>query len=164
MARTIVLVRHGKAERAGIDRPDEERSLAPGAAEALARSYPTTFSLLGGIAEPALVWVSPAVRARQTAEQVTAALDAAHVAHAAPEPHECLWEQDGSAFLAELAATPANATVICVGHIPFMQGALARLTGVDLAFAPGAAAAVSTAELEPGGGTLLWFVQGPRVR
>ena len=187
MARTLILVRHGKAERASAERPDRERSLVAGAREALAAAYPATFALLRGTGtaagrtsgsegatgtaadtatdpSPALVWVSPALRTRQTAEEVMSALDANGIAHAAPEPHECLWEQDGSVFLAELQATPDDATVVVVGHVPFVQAALARLTGADLPFAPGAMACAELgAGVGAGSGRLLWFVQGPSV-
>jgi len=163
MARTIVLVRHGKAQRADVNAPDIERSLVPGGAEALAAAYPTTFALLGALEAPALLWVSPALRARQTAEQVASALEASGIAHTAAEARACLWEQDGFAFLAELANTPDDATVIAVGHIPFMEGALARLTGTDLAFKPGAVACVAASEGLGRSGKLLWFVQGPSL-
>ena len=234
MARTVVLVRHGKAERARDHQADIDRKLTPAGVQALAEAFPRTFSLLAGpdvrdaqaraqadsrgaeaptagadaaapagadavagaatagansaaaagadaataavttaaaaphapTPTPVIVWVSPAVRARQTCGEVVAALSQNHIAASAPEEHESLWYQDPVTFLDELAATPEDATVIAVGHIPFMSGMVARLCGVELAFRPGGVAAV-TVEGDPRQGTpgeLLWFVQGPRVR
>lgn len=173
MARTLILVRHGKAEKAAAGQADQDRSLTPAGMAALERSLPRTLSLLEDAdanadepAAPFLVWTSPAVRARQTCERVIAALDALHFATATPEEHESLWYQDPVTFLDELANTPADARIVAVGHIPFMEGMLERLTAAELAFAPGGVAAVELAD-DPhgkGAGRLLWFVQGPRVR
>lgn len=202
MARTVVLVRHGKAERARDHQADIDRKLTPAGIQALAEAFPRTFSLLAGpdirdaqarvqdvhaasvaghapdvtatpgtapntpTPAPVIVWVSPAVRARQTCGEVVAALSQNRIAASAPEEHESLWYQDPVTFLEELAATPEDATVIAVGHIPFMSGMATRLCGVELAFRPGGVAAV-TVEGDPRQGTpgeLLWFVQGPRVR
>ena len=175
MARTLLLVRHGKAERGRAELPDEERSLVPGAAEALEANYPTTFSLLKKLpAEPAItvaeapvqLWVSPALRARQTADCVAEALEACDIPIGPAQAHASLLYQNREAFYQELSATPADSTVIAVGHIPFMEDVLERLTGCAVAFKPGSVAAVSLSG-DPGShaseGRLLWFVSGPKV-
>lgn len=169
MAQTLVLVRHGKAEKPGSGTADIDRSLTKAGLEALGRTFPLTFSLLAGTKDtgaPFQIWVSPAKRARQTAEAAASALAANGTPAKAPEEHPCLWEQDGTAFLDELAAAPADARVIAVGHIPFMQDMLQRLTHADVSFAPGGAAAIelegSPTDVAPG--RLLWFVQGPRTK
>lgn len=165
MARTIVLVRHGKAEKSRIGLKDEDRALVPGAAEALAGTYRTAFSLLRGI-DSAELWVSPALRARQTAAQVSRALVGNGVKLAPTRELHCLFEQDADAFQALLEQTPDDACVIVVGHIPFMEDELADLTGTELSFAPGSVAAVrmpgSPSHVE-GDGELLWFVRGPKL-
>lgn len=173
MARTLILVRHGKAEKAAAGQADQDRSLTPAGMAALERSLPRTLSLLEDAdanadepAAPFLVWTSPAVRTRQTCERVVQALEANGLSCTKPEEHESLWYQDPVTFLDELANTPADARIVAVGHIPFMEGMLERLTGADIAFTPGGIAAVELAD-DPhgeGAGRLLWFVQGPRVK
>lgn len=165
MARTIVLVRHGKAQGARPGLSDSERSLVPGAVEALAEALPRAFALLDAGDEAARVWVSPALRTRQTAEEVVAALDANGVA-CSEEEHEYLFYQDQEAFFDDIEDTPDGSVIVAVGHIPFMEDVLERLTGECISFTPGSVAAVTL----PGSprtqiteGDVLWFVRGPKV-
>ncbi|MCI5949901.1 MAG: histidine phosphatase family protein [Parolsenella sp.] len=165
MARTIVLVRHGKAQGARPGLSDSERSLVPGAVEALAEALPRAFALLDAGDEAARVWVSPALRARQTAEEVVAALDANGVA-CSEEEREYLFYQDQEAFFDDIEDTPDGSVIVAVGHIPFMEDVLERLTGECISFTPGSVAAVTL----PGSprtqiteGDVLWFVRGPKV-
>lgn len=169
MARTVLLVRHGKAEAAREGVADSNRSLTPEGAAALAEAFPKTFALLKDTAsgaEPPALWTSPARRARQTTEQVIAGLKANGMAAGAIELHESLWHQDQDAFLAELAAAPDGSTVIAVGHIPFMESMLERLCGSRVSFAAGGVAAVQLSGdvLAAAPGRLAWFMQGPKVR
>lgn len=175
MARTLLLVRHGKAERGRAGLPDEERALVPGATEALAASYPSTFALLKSLSTwqgnstgtaPIQLWVSPALRARQTAECVAAALEACSLPVSPAQEHASLLYQNREAFYQELSATPTDATIIAVGHIPFMEDVLERLTGCAILFKPGSVAAVSLSgdpDSRVSEGRLLWFVSGPKV-
>ena len=166
MARTLILVRHGKAEKPRLGLKDADRALVPGAAEALEATYKTTFSLLRGT-ESAELWVSPALRARQTAAQVSRALVGNGVKLAANRELPCLLEQDGDAFQTLLEQTPDGACVVAVGHIPFMEDELTDLTGVDLSFSPGSIAAIrltGSPRHATAGGELLWFVRGPKVK
>ena len=159
MSRTLVLIRHGRPEpkRAGAEDFDRELT-AEGAAtldapDGLARSL----SLLpeDGRAE-AVVWTSPAVRARKTAEAASRALAGAPI-----EEHETLWEQDNAGFIAELAASDARCVVAC-GHIPFMDEMVAYLADTAVRFTPGAAAALSfDGEPRLGSCWLEWFVRLP---
>ena len=166
MARTLILVRHGKAEKPRLGLKDADRALVPGAAEALAATYKTTFALLRGT-ESAELWMSPALRARQTAAQVSRALVGNGVKLAANRELPCLFEQDGDAFQTLLEQTPDGACVVAVGHIPFMEDELTDLTGVDLSFSPGSIAAIrltGSPRHATAGGELLWFVRGPKVK
>ena len=142
MARTIVLVRHGKAQGARPGLSDSERSLVPGAVEALAEALPRAFALLDAGDEAARVWVSPALRARQTAEEVVAALDANGIA-CSEEEREYLFYQDQEAFFDDIEDTPDGSVIVAVGHIPLMEDVLERLTGERISFTPGSVAAVT---------------------
>ena len=167
MVSTLVLVRHGKAERGGPGIPDIERALTEKGHAALtgADGFPAAFARLGEEDRAAAeVWVSPALRARQTAQHIVEVIGERPL-----HEHECLWEQEAGAFLEELAASDARC-VIAVGHIPFMDELLTWLTDEDeLAFSPGSVAAIrmdaqeGPADAARLGGTLLWFARAPKA-
>lgn len=162
MVETLILVRHGKAEPGSPSLPDIERALTETGRAALAapEGFPTSFAQLEAVdRERAELWVSPALRARQTAQEVLAVIGERPLIE-----HESLWEQDGVAFLEELAASDAQ-TVIAVGHIPFMNELLDWLTGEALSFSPGSVAAIRlapAADARELGGTLLWLRKLPK--
>ena len=161
MALTVVLVRHGEAKSKVLGQTDFERELTSWGMEALSEAYPRTMGLVDATAASEL-WMSPAVRARQTAQ---IANDTLHIETC--RELRCLYDQDADAFLDELSQTNAD-TIVVVGHIPFMEDMAAFLCGQYLGFSTGAAAAISindkqVRELATGRvrGRLLWFVQGP---
>lgn len=163
MAKTVVLVRHGKAVARERWRGDDSaRPLTEGGVRSLRAKLPTLAMLLDrDCREGVEVWTSSAMRAVQTAELVSEALAASQ-----PVEHACLSEQDADAFLRDLAQCGASC-VIAVGHNPFMDDIAARLSGVRLPFFTGAAAALFVEEETPfserPSARLAWFVQGPRA-
>lgn len=168
MSLTVVLVRHGKAEKKASGQPDEARALTHAGREALKEAFPRSLSLLhhspaGGIE----VWVSPALRAYETADEVCEVIGVDET-----QDHPCLFEQDVPAFVSELSARfrEGPGTVVVVGHVPFMDKASGVLCGCELPFGTGAMAAIEfdsdpAVSLDEGKapGKLQWFVQGPRV-
>ncbi|OFK22282.1 histidine phosphatase family protein [Olsenella sp. HMSC062G07] len=154
MVQTLVLVRHGDAERRGPE-GDRSRRLTPGGLETLQKTYPRAFAPLRGVAGLEL-WSSPAVRALQTAEVVA---DALGVDRADIRQIPCLYDQDDRAFLDELEACPAQ-TLVAVGHVPFMRDLAARLAQASGPFPKGQVMAVSWDEGRPWpcGGRVLWTV------
>lgn len=167
MSLTVLLVRHGKAEGKRAGQTDAARSLTPAGHEALVSAFPRSLSLLAGSGSTPELWVSPAVRARQTAEVVAQAVAGVLGLASAPvpEPHDCLLDQDLEAFLGELSERSAqgDGTVVVVGHVPFMGRASQALCGCELPFSTGAVAAIELARDASEPGRLLWFVQGPRA-
>ena len=156
MVERLVLVRHGDAEFFGPEGTDESRRLTKHGKKALKKAFPTTFGPLRD-EENLAMWVSPAVRALETAEV------AAGVLGVRPEEfdlHNCLYEQDDDEFLAELSAE-GDGCVVAVGHIPFMHRMLWSLTGEDVPFSKGSVACVRFADGDLTRGTLEWFVEGP---
>lgn len=165
MARAIILVRHGKAQKAQLGTDDIDRPLVPGAAEALAPTFRHAVAQLHGTRQ-ARLWVSPALRAKQTSAALAPALVGSGVQIVETRDLPCLFEQDQAALLDELAATPDDACVVLVGHIPFMDELLERLCACRIDFAPGSIAAIELdgdprAAAAPG--TLLWYSRGPRL-
>lgn len=154
MALTVVLIRHGEAKSKRLGETDFDRELTKRGAKALERAFPEYLRMVDTSLASEL-WMSPAVRARQTAEIANKTL---HI-----ETHReipALYEQDQKAFLDQLGQTNAD-VVVAVGHIPFMEDVAARLCGTYLGFSTGAAAAIEIDDAT-GRGTLKWFVQGPR--
>ena len=72
MVRTVVLVRHGKAESAQKGREDASRPLTAAGLRAIKATYPKTFGLLEDA--DINIWTSPYTRAFQTAEVVSEVL------------------------------------------------------------------------------------------
>ena len=154
MACTVVLVRHGEAKNKKLGQSDFDRELTKKGAEALRQAFPQTFGLLKPTDKSEL-WVSSAIRARQTAEIANKTLGIKTIREM-PE----LYDQDHGAFMAELAQTTADLVVV-VGHIPFMEDACDMLTHTFLGFSTGGVAAISVDDNLRG--RLLWFMQGPDV-
>ena len=157
MVKTLVLVRHGNPEAQAASGSDFDRRLTPSGARALKSAYPRTFALLGDDVD-ACVWSSPALRALETADVVADAVGADGI-----EPHDCLYEQNVPAFLAELVQAGAE-TLIVVGHAPFVDEVATLLARRAPVFDKGAAACFALVEGAEGAdvtGALRWFVAGP---
>lgn len=154
MALTVVLVRHGEAKGKKLGQTDFERELTGRGAAALEKAFPQTFGQVKPT-QASELWVSSAIRARQTAEIANKTLGIQSI-----REMDSLYDQDRDAFVDELSSTAADLVVV-VGHIPFMEDACAMLTGTFLGFSTGAAAAIELGD--NGRGKLLWFVSGPEV-
>lgn len=132
-ARTLVLVRHAKAE-SGEEGADHDRRLTSkgrtAAAEAgrwLATAAPA----------PDLVWCSSATRAVQTWEAMAASLGAAPAAVVDRD----LYLAGPRDVLDRLAGSPGVNHVV-VGHNPTVEQVLASVTGEPRGMRPGAVAVV----------------------
>ena len=135
MVRTLVLVRHGKAEKAQDDSSDLYRELTPDGRHALEIAYPRTFSLLEDY-DDVNVWSSPAIRAMQTAQVVASVLGVDGI-----EVDQTLYDQNYDALLGQIATTPEE-TVVVVGHVPSLDAIASHLLGRQVRLSKGAAAPV----------------------
>lgn len=145
--RTLVLVRHAKAE-SGEERSDHDRRLTSRGAKAAVEAGRW---LAGRVPAPDLVWCSSAVRAVQTWEAMAPALAAKEV-----NVDRELYLASSRDVVDRVAAGPVARTVV-VGHNPTMEEVLAGLVGELRGMRPGAVAVV---DLD--GGTLLDFWQPAR--
>ena len=147
-ARTVLLVRHAKAKSRDEGLDDLQRPLTKAGRKALEATLVPVAKLAKELVRDATAdapegvaavaaWSSEAVRACETAEQVTKRL----MKNAEPELRPCLTEQNLERFAADLDASDSP-LVIAVGHNPFMERALAELTGCQLALGVGSIAAV----------------------
>lgn len=165
MEKTLVLVRHGKPERGTAGMPDVDRALTEEGRAALVApdGFPRIFARLEDAGHECVeLWVSPALRARQTADAVEDA-----ISRVQRTEHESLWEQDIDGFLQEVAESDAGC-IVAVGHVPFMNETLELLCGECPGFTPGSVAAVALPDgFDPAApdhaGRLLWFEPGPRA-
>lgn len=165
MVKTLVLVRHGRAEKASEDSSDLYRELTPDGRHALEVAYPRTFSLLEDY-DDVNVWSSPAIRAMQTAQVVANALGVDGI-----EVDQTLYDQHADAILAQIATTTED-TVVIVGHVPSLDSVASRLLGREVRLGKGAALALElsqpSATTAGNGGANsasalpLWFVDGPK--
>ena len=131
---TLVVIRHAKSDWA-VDVDDRRRPLAKRGC----RQAPATGRWLGQQGFPLdLAVVSPAVRARQTWELVSAQLDG-------PPPtqvEEAAYTFDGEDLMEVLRGLPAQARgVVLVGHNPAVEELVETLTG-EYAALPTSALAV----------------------
>lgn len=163
MALTVVLIRHGEAKLKELGQTDCERELTDDGAKALKEAFPQALSLVG-VTGASELWMSPAARARATAQIANETLGIETC-----REMKSMYAQDQDEFLAELSQTNAD-VVVAVGHIPFMEDMCARLSGQYLSFSTGAAAAIEIDDRAVrslssglGRGRLKWFVQGPEV-
>lgn len=151
----LTLLRHGLA----VDREDwgKQPDLArPLTAKGIRRLHRAARGLAALGVRPELVLTSPAVRARQTAEACAAAL---HVEPAQLRDEPTL-APDASPedFLARLEELDAK-EVVCVGHAPHLDEALAALLGLRhghgaLALKKGGAALLRLRSSQPGDASL----------
>ncbi len=144
-AHRVFLVRHAKAEPPSRD--DADRRLT---AEGRARFH-RLLAALGGRLEVRRIVTSPLVRARQTAELLSAATGAP------VEEDERLASgaSEGTDLLGMVRAAAAGTAL--VGHNPEIAEAVARVAGKDLEVKPGAVAALDV----EGKDVRLAWLEGP---
>ena len=121
-ARTLILLRHAKSDWSG-DEPDHDRPLAKRGRRQAPEAGRWLADLVGRID---LAVVSPAVRARQTWELVSAPLSE-------PPPtrfEDRVYAASAGALLDIVRALPDDATtVVLVGHNPGLEDLASALTG-----------------------------------
>jgi phosphohistidine phosphatase len=155
----LVIVRHAiAAERGAPGMSDDERPLTPEgkkrfrvAAKGLARILP----------RPDVVFTSPLIRARQTAEIAARAWGSIE-----PVALEALATGDVDGLAEALSARKTEESVAIVGHEPHVSVLLARLLGSSqtdrFSFRKGGVALVDLPGRLEDGGQLLWFLP-PKV-
>lgn len=124
MPKTIVLVRHGKAESRSILVPDFERKLTAKGRMLLERTYPELFADIARGQDPITVLSSGAVRTIETAEVVCEALG---VSADDIVVLNDLTNQDEEGIIGELRKR--DGVVVAVGHSPSIDEVASILTG-----------------------------------
>lgn len=130
--RLLALVRHAKAE-SGADRDDHDRRLTGRGERAAAEGGRW---LAGVVPDPALAWVSSAVRAAQTWDAIATSVRAGEVLR-----DRALYLASAREVVDRVRRTDVP-TMVVVGHNPTVEQALAALTGQSRGMRPGAIAVV----------------------
>ena len=177
MPTTLILMRHGKAQRPLEGKPDEERKLRKQGARSLRAKLPQGLRMIPAGAS-VRVYSSPAARALQTARIVRDECKRQGIDVRGPvELVPSLWDQDFDEFCDFIRSSNAD-VVFAVGHNPFIEQATEWLTGSRIDFTTGGFAAIELSDACLGGledfldawagdpgdfyaARLLWFVQGP---
>jgi phosphohistidine phosphatase len=156
----LYLVRHAQAADGGRYRRDEDRPLT---AEGRRQAQAVGRALAGAIeaaAQPALIIVSPLVRAVETAELIAVALgygEALEVALA-------LGPDGRPDDMLDCAYSALGDSVMLVGHEPSMGHLLSSLLGArSLALSKGTCVRLRAGRGEPSG-ELLWVVSPRRLQ
>lgn len=160
MAEIVVLVRHGKAAPAEEGQPDALRPLTEAGRRALEAVLPTSLQPVRDLIDAgtdAVVWTSPALRARQTAKIVCHTLGLE-----SPEKHDVLAGTDPAAMLEE-AQADAHTLVVLVGHTPTVDKISQAVCGTRLPFKPGAVCMLTVGGKPGSPENLRHFAQGPQV-
>jgi len=125
---TVLLLRHAKAEPLGSLPSDFERPLAPRGHEDAKR---VGKALAAMKLVPDAIVTSPAVRAKETAEDAAAAMGFS----GAIKEDRTLYDADGPKWLAVLGRFPAKADVgLLVAHNPGIEELAAALVGAPEGF------------------------------
>jgi phosphohistidine phosphatase len=156
--RVIVLMRHGPAEDASEERPDEERALTD---EGHARMKLVARGLAVALGRPAAIITSPLVRCTQTARWVSRAY------RGKPEPDTAdilAPATDLDALESFVRGLPEKRTVL-IGHEPTLSLLAERLLGIresgTIHFGKGGACAI---RVEEDGAKLEWLMTPKALR
>lgn len=151
----LLLVRHATAvERGTPGVSDDRRALTP---EGRQKFVEAARGLSRVLDKPGVLFSSPLVRARQTAE-------IAREAWGGPKIRElgALATGKWAPLAAAVDALAGERSVALVGHEPYMSALLARLLGTPhddrLTFRKGGAALLEVPGRMAGGGRLVWFL------
>ena len=160
MTRSLVLVRHGKARLAEEGQADLQRPLTSAGKHSLAASLPTELAPVRRLVEEGadvVVWSSPALRARQTAEIVCTALCVDGY-----EKHDILAGSDPAAMFLQAQEDP-HKLIVLVGHTPTLDKISQASCGTRMPFKPGAVCMLSLDNAPGRPENLRYFAQGPQV-
>lgn len=120
----IILIRHEKAEALQEGKTDRERHLTDSGVLAMQAVVPALKAHLG--TAPVLLWMSPAVRARETATVIIEALDLEPATE-----HDFIYTGEFAKFEAALVDLDVSddAKLLIFGHEPTLSDWIHKLTG-----------------------------------
>ena len=148
----FIFMRHGKAQDRELGLPDGERRLTvkgSNRVREVARALACGFVTVRNVQ----IWSSPLVRAKETADLLAMVLKVKKVMF-----HPAIASENLTELLHDLQNQPNTATIIIVGHEPYMGMWVTRMTKAVVPFKIASVAAVKVTSLEPPEGKLRWFI------
>ncbi len=147
----LTLIRHGEALAPKAPLGDEGRALS---VHGRRQASATGEALASRGLRPTQIWSSPLVRALQTAELVAAALPYEGIIAACGDLYS---HSDPLDLIARVSGADPSASIIAVGHEPFMSTAAGQLLGIYVAgFSTAAAFHFELGGATSGHATLRW--------
>jgi phosphohistidine phosphatase len=147
----FVFLRHGKAQARETGLADEDRRLT---GKGRKRVRDVARSLKCGLIDlrDVRIWSSPVRRAKETAEIVAKVLKVEKVQY-----HPAIASGDLNEWMRDLQELPDKASLLIVGHEPYLGRWVNRITGAEVSLFTASVAAVKMTSLEPPKGRLRWF-------
>lgn len=150
MPKELLLIRHGKAEDRNADKNDVLRELTENGKEEFSDFLDTVGDNLN-TDKDIVVWTSPLIRARQTANIFTEAFDLDSA-----EKKEFIANGDFNAMTTEISKLGSDTRIVCVGHEPSLGYWVEELTGSEYSIKKGGMALIQLQMNNPSKGKLLW--------
>ena len=132
---------------------DARRTLTSEGRKKLHKNLPSLGLLVKNL-DKAQIWTSQLDRARQTADILAKIFKVSDV-----QTCDFIENGDMTALSEALAGVRPSATIIIVGHEPYLSEWSRQLCGLALPFKKGAAAGFKVSGLNPPAAELLWFFQ-----
>ncbi|WKY45211.1 histidine phosphatase family protein [Eubacteriaceae bacterium ES2] len=132
----LILIRHGKAEPRDAVSSDEKRRLIPKGVEKLKDDLPYLRGYLKNRPD-LLLWTSDITRAKETAELVSEICLIKEI-----DTKEFLGTGEYKEMVKSLKKTPAEATIVMVGHEPDLSFWAEKLCRKTIVFKKGGAAII----------------------
>ncbi|EXJ22519.1 hypothetical protein ADIAL_2105 [Alkalibacterium sp. AK22] len=150
MPNELLLLRNGKAENRSADKNDGLRELTEKGKEEFRAFLDNTGGNLT-TQNNIVVWTSPLIRARQTADLFTEVFGLNSA-----EEKDFIANGDFSALAAAISALDADTRIVCVGHEPSLGHWVRELVGSEFSFKKGGMALLKLQEGNLFKGKLLW--------
>lgn len=150
MSMELLLIRHGKAEDRSSDKNDVLRELTDKGKEEFAEFLDTIKDDLK-TDKDVIVWTSPLIRAKQTADIFTEAFGLNSA-----EEKMFIANGDFGALIKEINELDSDMRVVCVGHEPSLGYWIEELTGSKYSFKKGGMALVQLNEENLSKGRIIW--------
>ena len=150
----LVLMRHGKAETRSDAKADFERELTSVGRKKVKQAARGLANCLFHDRD-VLIWTSPTVRTRQTAEILRAAIGK----KAKLQVMDAIAEGNLTDLQMEWRKLPSLDLLVIVGHEPMMSDWTEKMSDAALVFHPASAASILFENAEQLTGSLAWFMR-----
>lgn len=149
----IIFVRHAIAEARREDLDDLDRHLTQKGIDKFSESLPKLFNKIKAD-EDLIVWMSPANRAKETAEIVLQELTNAKV-----DTHDFIYSGEFEGFKQAISQIDSQAKVLIFGHEPTLTIWVKELTGQLIKMKKGAIVSLNMEDISSFKATINWKIK-----